>query len=364
MKDKEFVKLKNGIAIKSVVKIIMYSLFVVLLFGVLVDGIYNDKLANQLSQMDRATYLWCVRNKTLLMGIAFLVIFAVASFLVIRKSNNHLIQIINAMDEVLKEPEKEIKLSNDLLILESRLNNIRVDLVTNQNKAKEAESKKNDLIMYMAHDLKTPLTSVIGYLTLLTDEKEISKELQEKYIKIALDKSLRLEELTNQFFEITRYNLQNVPLNKSKIDLSFLLDQLVDECYPMMQPRGLECIVDKPEHVYFIGDGDKLARAFGNLLKNAIYYSYENTQIEIQMQQVDKKIKLFFRNQGEKIPAYKLEKLFEKFYRADESRTSSTGGTGLGLAITKEMLELHEGNISVKNEEEWIEFCVELKCAN
>ena len=145
------------------------------------------------------------------MGIAFLVIFAVASFLVIRKSNNHLIQIINAMDEVLKEPEKEIKLSNDLLILESRLNNIRVDLVTNQNKAKEAESKKNDLIMYMAHDLKTPLTSVIGYLTLLTDEKEISKELQEKYIKIALDKSLRLEELTNQFFEITRYNLQNVP---------------------------------------------------------------------------------------------------------------------------------------------------------
>ncbi len=357
-------KLKNGIALKAVIRIIMYSLFVVLLLGILVDGIYNDKLANSLSKMDRATYLWCVQNKTLLAGTAFLAIFAVVSFLVIRKTNNHLIQIINAMDEVLKEPEKEIKLSNDLVILESRLNNIRVDLITNQNKAKEAENKKNDLIMYMAHDLKTPLTSVIGYLTLLTEEQEISKELQEKYTKIALDKSLRLEELTNQFFEITRYNLQNVPLNKSKIDLSFLLDQLVDECYPMMQPRCLACVVEKPEHVYFVGDGDKLARAFGNLLKNAIYYSYENTQIEIQVEQIGEKIKLIFKNQGDKIPEYKLEKLFEKFYRADESRTSSTGGTGLGLAITKEMLQLHGGNISVKNDNEWIEFCVELECEN
>ncbi len=357
-------KLKNGIAIKSVVQIIMYSLFVILLFGILVDGIYNDKLANSLSKMDRATYLWCVQNKTLLMGMACLLIFATVSFLVIRKSNHHLIQIINAMDEVLKNPEKEIKLSNDLVILESRLNNIRVDLVTNQNKAKEAENKKNDLIVYMAHDLKTPLTSVIGYLTLLIDEQEISKELQKKYTKIALDKSLRLEELTNQFFEITRYNLQNVPLNKSKIDLSFLLDQLMDECYPMMQPRGLECVMDKPEHVYFVGDGDKLARAFGNLLKNAIYYSYENTQIEIQVEQIGEKIRLFFRNQGDKIPEYKLEKLFEKFYRADESRASSTGGTGLGLAITKEMLQLHGGKISVKNEDKWIEFCVELEREN
>lgn len=338
----------------------MYSLFVILLFAILIDGIYNDKLANQLSQMDRATYLWCVRNKTLLMGIIFLAIFTIVSFIVIRNSNHHFSEIITAMDQILKEPEKEIKLSNDLVILESRLNNIRVDLVANQNRAKEAENKKNDLIMYMAHDLKTPLTSVIGYLTLLTEEREISEELQAKYTKIALDKSLRLEELINQFFEIARYNLQNMPINKTKIDLSFLIDQLVDECYPMMQPRGLECVIDKPEHIYYMGDGDKLARAFGNLLKNAIHYSYENTQIKIEAKQSEEKIKLIVKNKGDKIPEYKLEKLFEKFYRADESRTSSTGGTGLGLAITKEMIELHGGNIFVKNEDEWIEFCVEL----
>lgn len=360
MKDNEFIKLKNSIALKSAGKIILYSLCAMIILAVLVDGIYNDTLANRLSGMNRETYLWCVQNKTLLIGLAFLIIFAIISFLVIRNSNHNLIEIITAMDQILKEPEKEVKLSNDLVILESRLNNIRVDLVANQNRAKEAENKKNDLIMYMAHDLKTPLTSVIGYLTLLTEEQEIPKSLQVKYTKIALDKSLRLEELTNQFFEITRYNLQHVPMNKTKIDLSFLLDQLVDECYPMMQPRGLECVVEKPEHVYFVGDGDKLARAFGNLLKNAIYYSYENTQIKIEVQQTEQKIQLAFKNKGDKIPEYKLEKLFEKFYRADESRTSSTGGTGLGLAITKEMIELHDGKICAKNEEEWIEFLVEL----
>ena len=111
-----------------------------------------------------------------------------------------MIEIITAMDKIMKEPEKDVKLSNDLVILESRLNNIRVDLVTSKNKAKEETQKKNDLIMYMAHDLKTPLTSVIGYLSLLTQEKEISKDMQDKYMNIALDKALRLEDLTNQFF--------------------------------------------------------------------------------------------------------------------------------------------------------------------
>ena len=130
------------------------------------------------------------------------------------------------MDQIIKEPEKEVKLSNDLILLESKLNNIRVDLVSNQNKAKEALQKKNDLIMYMAHDLKTPLTSIIGYLTLLTDEKEIPENLQKKYMDIALKKSLRLEELTNQFFDITRYNLQSMPITKQNIDCRRILSNV------------------------------------------------------------------------------------------------------------------------------------------
>lgn len=214
--------------------------------------------------------------------------------------------------------------------------------------------------MYMAHDLKTPLTSIIGYLTLLTDEKEIPENLQKKYMDIALKKSLRLEELTNQFFDITRYNLQSMPITKQNIDLVFLLEQLVEESYPMLQEKKLACILNKPKAIQFMGDGDKLARAFGNLLKNAINYSYLNTTIKIDIKEYEDKIEIVFKNKGDKIPEYKLEKIFDKFYRADESRTSSTGGAGLGLAITKQIIELHNGKIYAKNDNEFIEFYIEL----
>jgi len=360
LKNEEFIKLKNSIARKSVIKILLYSLGAIILFSVLIDGVYNDELADSLAIVNRDIYYWCVANKIILLGITYLVIFAIISFFVIRNTSNNMVEIIKAMDQIIKEPEKEVKLSNDLILLESKLNNIRVDLVSNQNKAKEALQKKNDLIMYMAHDLKTPLTSIIGYLTLLTDEKEIPENLQKKYMDIALKKSLRLEELTNQFFDITRYNLQSMPITKQNIDLVFLLEQLVEESYPMLQEKKLECILNKPKAIQFMGDGDKLARAFGNLLKNAINYSYLNTTIKIDIKEYEDKIEIVFKNKGDKIPEYKLEKIFDKFYRADESRTSSTGGAGLGLAITKQIIELHNGKIYAKNDNEFIEFYIEL----
>ena len=285
MKNEEFIKLKNSIARKSVIKILLYSLGAIILFSVLIDGVYNDELADSLASVNRDIYYWCIANKIILLGITYLVIFAIISFFVIRNTSNNMVEIIKAMDQIIKEPEKEVKLSNDLILLESKLNNIRVDLVSNQNKAKEALQKKNDLIMYMAHDLKTPLTSIIGYLTLLTDEKEIPENLQKRYMDIALKKSLRLEELTNQFFDITRYNLQSMPITKQNIDLVFLLEQLVEESYPMLQEKKLECILNKPKAIQFMGDGDKLARAFGNLLKNAINYSYLNTTIKIDIKE-------------------------------------------------------------------------------
>ena len=361
MNNKEFSNLKNSIAVKTIMKIIVYSVISIFILKIIIDGIYNDEIANTLYHFNRSFYYWCIANKILLVEITYFFIFIVISFIVIRNSNNNIVKIISAMDNILKDPEKDVNLSNDLLILENRLNNIRIDLITNKNKAKEETEKKNDLIMYMAHDLKTPLTSVIGYLSLLEEEKDISKNMQEKYIKIALEKSLRLEELTNQFFDITRYDLHDIQITKNKIDLSILLDQLIDEFYPMMQPKNLKCKIDKSEHILFNGDGDKLARAFGNLIKNAINYSYENSLIEIEANQNEEKINIKFKNKGDKIPEYKLDKIFEKFYRADESRNSSTGGTGLGLAITKEIINLHGGEIYVKNEDEFIEFDVILR---
>jgi len=360
LRSKEFGRIKNMIAMRAIGKIMVYTLITILIIMFLVDVLYNDYIADNLYDINESLYYWCVSNKITIIGAIYILLFMVIAFIVIRNTNNNLVEILSSMDQILKNPEKEVKLSNELMMLESRLNNIRIDLIKNQNQAKEAMEKKNDLIMYMAHDLKTPLTSIIGYLTLLTDEKEISKNLQEKYMKIALDKALRVEELTNQFFDITRYNLESMQITKHEIDLGFLLEQLVEESYPMLQDKKVQCKLNKPKNILFMGDGDKLARAFGNLLKNAINYSYENTIIQIDMKEENEKIKIVFRNKGDKIPEYKLEKIFEKFYRVDDSRASNTGGAGLGLAITKQIIELHNGNITAKNDDEFIEFYIEL----
>ena len=356
--NNEFEKIKRELSIKTIGKIIIYSLLTMLLLAFLVDVIYNDELANAVIRMNERFYYFCVMNKETIISVTCIIIILGYMYIFLRKLIGNIEIILIAIDKLLKNPEQEIDLPESLLSIENRLNKIRIDLITSRNEAKEAESKKNDLIVYMAHDLKTPLTSIIGYLTLLTEEKEISKRLQDKYINIALDKALRVEELTNQFFDITRYNLHSMPITKKELNVSYLLRQLIDECFPMLEEKNLKCNLEADEKIMIFADGDKLARAFDNLLKNAINYSFENTEIEIKVNEEDEKINILFRNRGEKIPEYKLDKIFEKFYRGDSARSSSTGGAGLGLAITKEIIELHGGKIFVKNDDEFIEFYI------
>ena len=305
-------------------------------------------------------YYWIVNNRNIITYVYIGIVMIIVIYRFISKYVNGMQEVHNALDLILKEDNETIKLPSEMSQFSDKINEIKYDYILSKKNEREAEQKKNDLIVYMAHDLKTPLTSIIGYLTLLKDEKQISKELQEKYIKIALDKALRVEDLTNQFFDITRYNLQKMPINKQEMNLVYLLKQVIDECYPMLEKRNLKCHLESVDKVMYVGDGDKLARAFDNLLKNAINYSYENTTIEIQLEENEGKISIVFRNKGDKIPQYKLDKLFEKFYRGDDARTSSTGGAGLGLAITKQIIELHQGKIYVKNDSEYIEFFIEL----
>lgn len=350
-KIKLFIGLMGNLAIAVVVSIIVY--FILALF-------FESTLSELVERLNYDLYSWIVYNRDIVVYFYIFIVLAVMIYRFISKYVDSINEVYKSLNLILKEDNETIKLPSEVNEFSDKLNEIKNDYILSKRKAKESEEKKNDLIMYMAHDLKTPLTSIIGYLTLLTDEKDISKESQEKYIKIALDKSLRVEELTNQFFDITRYDLHSMPINKQEINISYLLEQLVDECYPMLEKNNLKCELDVPSKAMYIGDGDKLARAFDNLLKNAINYSYKGTTIEIKLKQIDDKIKISFKNEGDKIPQYKLDKIFEKFYRGDDSRTSSTGGAGLGLAITKEIIELHNGKISVKNDDEYIEFDIVL----
>ena len=335
---------------------VLVSLIVYFIIAMFFEGI----ISNIVSNLNYDIYSWIVYNREIVVYVYIGIVLAVIIYRFISKYVNAIHEVYNALDLILKEDNETIKLPSEMNQFSDKINEIKYDYILTKKNEREAEQKKNDLIVYMAHDLKTPLTSIIGYLTLLKDEKQISKELQEKYIKIALDKALRVEDLTNQFFDITRYNLQNMPINKQEINLVYLLKQVIDECYPMLEKRNLKCHLESVDKVMYIGDGDKLARAFDNLLKNAINYSYENTTIEIQLEEKEGKIPIVFKNKGDKIPQYKLDKLFEKFYRGDDARTSSTGGAGLGLAITKQIIELHEGKIYVKNDDEYIEFFIEL----
>ena len=350
-KLKLFITLLSNLIVATIISIIVY--FILALF-------FESILSGLVARLNYDLYSWIVYNRDIVVYIYIGIVLAVIIYKFISKYVDSINEVYNSLDLILKENNETIKLPSEVNEFTEKLNDIKNEYITNKQNAKEAEKKKNDLIMYMAHDLKTPLTSIIGYLTLLNDEKNISKELQEKYIKIALDKSLRVEELINQFFDITRYNLHSMPINKTELNITYLLKQLIDECYPMLEKNNLKCMLNAPDKVNYLGDGDKLARAFGNLLKNAINYSYENTIIEINVTKELDRLYITFINKGDKIPDYKLEKIFEKFYRGDESRTSSTGGAGLGLAITKEIIELHNGTISVKNDDEYIEFDIVL----
>lgn len=256
------------------------------------------------------------------------------------------------------------KFSKNFSDVEIALKDIKLDVFKNQQLAAQAESKKNDLVMYLAHDLKTPLTSVIGYLALLDECPELPAAQKAKYTGIALEKAYRLEQLINEFFEITRFNLNEITLQKNRIDLGLMLSQITEEFYPMFKVKNLSCELDIRERIVMFADADKLARVFDNLLKNAVNYSYENTPVRIGARIKNGFVIIRFRNLCDEIPEETLERLFEKFFRLDSSRASSTGGSGLGLAISKQIVELHGGVIRAKSTEDHTDFTVILPYRN
>ncbi len=269
-------------------------------------------------------------------------------------------EVSAGMDKLAEESDNEITLSPELDFMENKLNQIKNNLEKQKKAVLDAEQRKNDLVVYLAHDIKTPLTSVIGYLSLLDEAPDMPPEQKAKYVGITLEKAYRLEQLIDEFFEITRFNLQTIVLNKEKMNLLFMLQQMADEFYPMLTPQKKQVSVNVPDGLTLWGDTDKLARVFNNILKNAIAYSYENSVIDISAEQQDKNIIITFTNQGNPIPQEKLATIFEKFYRLDTSRSTKTGGAGLGLAIAKEIANAHGGDIFVQSNTEKTVFTVVL----
>lgn len=241
-----------------------------------------------------------------------------------------------------------------------KVKNLQEEMERKEEIIKIEASRKNDLITYLAHDLKTPLTSVIGYLSLLDELPEMPLEQRAKYVSITLDKAKRLEKLINEFFEITRYNFQSIVLEKEQVDLNYMLVQMTDEFYPIMNAHGNKAELETEEELKVLADPEKLARVFNNILKNAVAYSYPGTAIRVSAGKTEGQVWITFANQGPTIPPQKLEMIFEKFFRLDEARTTNSGGAGLGLAIAREIVTLHGGSITAVSENEKTEFRVRL----
>lgn len=242
----------------------------------------------------------------------------------------------------------------------TQMSDIKTQMRTHEQILKEETARKNDLILYLAHDLKTPLASVIGYLNLLRDETQIPEELRKKYLSITLDKAEHLEDLINEFFEIARFNLSDLTLQYSKINLTRLLEQLTFEFGPMLKEKRLTCALHAPDDMTLRCDADKIQRVLDNLLRNALNYSHPDTEITITAGRQNDCVTIQFVNHGDTIPPENLERIFEQFYRLDISRSTRSGGAGLGLAIAKRIVELHHGTISAKSENDRIEFIVTL----
>ena len=296
----------------------------------------------------------------LVVAVVFLIGWVLITYYFISKPLRYLDQVVAASRQLAQLSETPIQLPETMHGVQDEMNLVREQALRNAALAKEAEQRKNDLIVYLAHDLKTPLTSVIGYLTLLRDEPQISEKLREKYTGIALSKAERLEDLINEFFDITRFNLTAMTLETERVNLSRMLEQIASEFEPILGEKELFWELSIEPNVEIVCDPDKLERVFDNLIRNAVNYSYSNTGIRMGLFQKEGFAEVRVCNQGKTIPKEKLNRIFEQFFRLDASRSSKTGGAGLGLAISKEIVELHGGQITVQSAEEKILFTVRL----
>ena len=303
-------------------------------------------------------------NKDRFFIAAITTVFAVLLWRVFRGMTRYFEEINQGIEALLADDENQIQLSLEMLPFERKLNTVKRTLSERKAETALAEQRKDELVMYLAHDIRTPLTSVIGYLNLLEEEPDIPAEQRAKRVHIALEKAYRLETMINEFFEITRYNSQQITLSKETIDLYYMLVQLSDELSPVFAPRGNTVALHLAEDLTVEADPEKLARVFSNILKNAASYSYPHTEITISAEKSEHEVIIQFQNSGEDIPSEALASLFDKFYRADKSRSSDTGGTGLGLAIAKEIVTLHGGAISASSKNHVITFTISLPLAN
>ena len=258
--------------------------------------------------------------------------------------------------------EVDVTGDDEFSAMAANLNKMASDIRTLMDKEREAERTKNELITNVAHDLRTPLTSIIGYLELLAGNTKVPAEMEHKYIEIAYSKARRLEKLIEDLFGFTKLNYGKIAMHVGQLDIVKLLSQLLEEAYPNFVEKNLSYDLQSNVPAKTISaDGNLLARLFDNLIGNAIKYGADGKRVLVKIHAEDDTVTVSVTNYGYVIPADELPLLFNKFYRVEQSRSTTTGGTGLGLAIAKEIVDMHGGTIRVSSDLNGTVFTVKLQ---
>lgn len=301
----------------------------------------------------------------LLFVLIGIMIFACVFWLFQRRSYDYITKINNAVRDIAKgnlDTRVAIEGDNEFSEIAMDLNTMANDITTLMEKERESERTKNELITNIAHDLRTPLTSIIGYLELLSIKEDLPPEQRRQYIDIAYTKSKKLQKLIDDLFGFTKLNYGKIAMKVEKIDIVKLLSQMMDEFYPNFMDKELQYdLTSNVPAAVISADGTLIARLFDNLINNAIKYGSEGKRIDVKINANEENVTVAVINYGKVIPAEELPHIFEKFYRVEQSRNKKTGGTGLGLAIAQSIVEMHDGQIRVESDLKGTRFIVTLK---
>lgn len=247
--------------------------------------------------------------------------------------------------------------TDELGTLADNINNMAGKLKTAMEEERSAAKAKNELITGVSHDLRTPLTSVLGFLEYVEKDRYADEIELRYYVNIAYDKSLALKKLIDDLFEYTRITSSGLPLRQEPVNLGNLLEQLAEEFVPVLEGAGMSYRIHTGDGPLIIqGDADELVRLYENLFTNAVRYGREGKILDISVFNREDRVVAVCTNYGPPIPAEDIPHLFQRFYRVDKSRSRQTGGSGLGLAIAKSIAELHGGRIAVKSSRKQTEF--------
>ena len=303
----------------------------------------------------------------LLFVLLGILIFSVIFLFLQRKTARDIETIANAVQQISEgdlSTRLELEGEGELTEMAENLNRMEEDIQELIDKERNSEQSKTDLITNVAHDLRTPLTSILGYLELLQKNQTLSTEMRQRYLEIAYNKSVRLQKLIEELFGFTKLSYGKIHMNVQKLDIVELLAQLLEESYPNFQKNGLSYdFVSNRKSQLIEADGDLLARLFDNLIGNAIKYGKEGKRIRVSLRADREVVTIKIVNYGYVIPEKELPLIFDRFYRTDHSRTNASGpgGTGLGLAIVKNITEMHHGTVSVSSDLSGTVFTVRLK---